>query len=322
MGLIKFFKKLLDRKVIQMKPSKQNILIQAQSSKLSVIKLGQKIMVEKGYSAVIVAKDRVLDVFFEGTHEISLAYIPKTTKLLKLDHGKVVKHGMVAEAVLPTKFKCDLYYVKTEEILNRMWKSGKVKVREKGKKRFHFSMQGNYSFQITDPAKVVEFFLIDWARIVPGKELKKLDMLVGDEITEALWRKKIKSKDELTEYDMGNNVIKPAIFKTFNKYGICINDIVVENIIYPENLKSKTYQNVEAEKLENAQEATNNSEIESKEDLIEYENHNIAKTENLEQTKIPYKSFEESKFKCPNCGQELDISSIFCNKCGTKLKED
>jgi len=321
MGLIKFFKKMLEKKVLQMKPSKQNILIQAQSPNISVIKLGQKIFVEKGYSAVIVAKDRVLDVFLEGTHEINLAFIPKTTSLLRLDQGKVVKHGMVVEVVLPTKFKCDIYYVKTEEILTRMWKSGKVKVREKGKEKFDFSMQGNYSFQVTDPAKVVEFFLIDWARIIPGKELKKLDMLVGDEITEVLWSKKAKSKDILTQYEMGNNVLKPAIFKAFNKYGICINDIQVENIIYPENLKTTTYQKVDAEKVENVQKESDIKQIEKKEGLIHYQNNETNQTPTI-QNKIPYKSFDESSLKCPSCGEVIAIDTAICNNCGTKIKEN
>ena len=318
MGLIKFFKKMFDKKVIQMRHSKQSVLIQEQSPSLTIIKLGQKISVEKGYNVVIVAKDRVLDVFTEGTHEISIAYIPKTTKLLRLDKGKVVKRGMAAEIVMPTKFKCDLYYVKVDEILTRKWKSGKVNVREKGKQSFKYNMEGEYSFQATDAAKVVEFFLIDWAAITAGKELKKLDALVSEAITDALWNKKVKSKDELTEYEFGNNTLKPLIFKTFSKYGICINDIKVENIIYPENLKTKTYKSIEAEKVEEVKNATPN-QIENNEELIEYATK-VINQEETKQNKIPYKSFDDN-LKCSNCGARLSRDSIYCDSCGLKVRE-
>jgi len=318
MGLIKFFKKMFEKKVIQMKHSKQSILIQELSPNLTIIKLGQKICVEKGYCAVIVAKDRVLDVFTEGTHEISIAYIPKTTKLLKLDRGKVVKRGMVAEMVMPSRFKCDLYYVRVDEILTRKWKSGKVNVREKGKQNFKYSMEGEYSFQATDPAKVVELFLIDWARIISGKELEKLDMLVSEAITETLWNKKINSKEKLIEYEFGNNVLKPSIFKAFNKYGICINDIKVENIIYPESLKTKTYQSIEAEKVEDVKNATPN-QIENNEELIEYATK-VINQEETKQNKIPYKSFDDN-LKCSNCGARLSRDSLYCDSCGLKVRE-
>ena len=150
MGLINFFKKMFSKKVIQMPAKKQDILIQPQSSGYTTIELGQKILVEPGWNAVIVAKDTVLDVFSEGTHEISLAYIPRTTKALGLDKGKVEKHGVTTEVVLPKSFKCDLYFVRMEYVEGRKWQSGMIKVKEKGKKKFSYTAVGTYSFQVQE----------------------------------------------------------------------------------------------------------------------------------------------------------------------------
>ena len=218
-----------------MPTKKQDIVIQPQSSGYTTVEIGQKILVEEGWNAVIVAKDTVLDVFGEGTHEISLAYIPKTTKALGLDKGKVQKNGQTAEIVLPSKFKCDLYFVKTSYIEKRKWQSGMIKVREKGKKKFSYSAVGTYSFQVQEPAKFVGLFLIEWAKIKPGKAIKKFDAMVSELITDILWFKKFKSTKALSEYEFGNLTLKPLVFKNFKKYGVAVTDVNVENIIYPQN---------------------------------------------------------------------------------------
>ena len=250
MGIINFFKKMFNKKVLTLPNKRRDILIQPFCSGYAKINIGQKLVVDEGWSAVIVAKDKVLDVFTEGNHELSLAYMPKTTKELKLDKGKVVKDGLVAEVVLPKSFKCDLYFIRTDHIQGRKWQSGLVKVREKDKKNLKYKMQGNYSFQVQAPDKAIKLFLIDWAKIKAGKAIVKLDYLVSEVCNEVLWDKKFASRKELTEYNFANTQIKPAVYKTFIKYGICITDMQVENIIYPQDFKEETFESVKPEKVQ------------------------------------------------------------------------
>lgn len=249
MGVIKFFKKVFGSKVISLPVKRRDVLIQPHSSGYTTINLGQKLAVDNGWAAVIVAKDEVLDVFMEGVHEVSLAYIPKTTKHLKLDKGKVRKNGVVAEVVLPKNFKCDLYYVRMDYIQGRKWESDLVKVREREKKSLKYKMTGNYSFQVQAPDKAVRLFLIEWGKINTGKAITRLDGLVSEICSDVLWHKKVKSKDELTQYDFGNQVLKPSVYKNFIKYGICVADMQVEKIIYPEIFGEDKYQQVTPEKV-------------------------------------------------------------------------
>lgn len=321
MGLIKFFKKMFSKKVLQMPTKKQDILIQAQSPGYTTVVLGQKLLVEPGFCAVIVAKDTVLDVFNEGTHELSIAYLPKTTKALALDKGKVRKNGSTAEVVLPKKFKCDIYFVRTEYIMNRKWQTEQIKVREKGKKKFKYSVKGTYSFQVENAGKTVELFLIDWARIRPGQAMLKLDDLVGDVCSDVLWSKKFKSPKDLTQYEFGNLILKPYVFKNFKKYGLSITDIQVEDIIYPQNLKTEKFESVVGEvqnKKEKIKEETSLVEVkEQKHDISNAKNDN----ESQKERKIPVINYEEKSFlKCKNCGASLSSDSIFCNKCGHKIE--
>ena len=263
MGIINFFKKMFNKKVLTLPNKRRDILIQPFCSGYARINIGQKLVVDEGWSAVIVAKDKVLDVFTEGNHELSLAYLPKTTKELKLDKGKVVKDGLVAEVVLPKSFKCDLYFIRTDYIQGRKWQSGLVRVREKDKKNLKYKMQGNYSFQVQAPDKAIKLFLIDWAKIKAGKAIIKLDYLVSEVCNEVLWDKKFSSHKELTEYDFANTQIKPTVYKTFIKYGICITDMQVENIIYPQNFKEETFESVQPEnaKIDKKQQKSTKKEL-------------------------------------------------------------
>ena len=331
MGLISFFKKFFAKKVIQMPTKKQDVLIQPQSSGYTEIEIGQKILVEPGWNAVIVAKDTVLDVFGEGTHEISLAYIPKTTKALGLDKGKVKKNGVTAEVVLQTKFKCDLYYVRTEFVENRHWQTSQIKVHEKGKKKFKFNAVGTYSFQVQNPDSAIKLFLIDWAKIKPGRAIQKLDVLVSEQITNILWSKKFKSIQKLTEYEFGNMILKPSVYKNFKKYGIAITNIKVDNIVYPQNFKPEEFEKVEGEVLDDNKQEQNKTDEKLK---IEQQTLEIENSDNKEigdetevkaflteeETKIPINSFDD--IICQKCNAKNPKNSKFCNQCGNKFDEE
>jgi len=359
MGLIDFFKKMFNKKVISLPAKRRDVLIQPHSTGYTTIKLGQKLVVDNGWAAVIVVKDEVTDVFMEGTHEVSLGYIPKTTKLLKLDRGKVEKKGMLADVVLPQSFRCDLYFVRMDYIQGRKWESDLIKVRERDKKNLKYKMNGNYSFQVQAPDKVVDLFLIDWGKIKTGKAILKLDALLSDVCTETLWNKKFKSRDELTQYDFGNLVLKPAVYKNFIKYGICVIDMQVEKIIYPESVAGEKYVEVtpDTEQQKQLEQTTategkinNINQLETQIDykmesgkLLDQVKH-IEEEETPENKKIPFYNFndsnkqnlnyktqktlkyhqdvEMSSMTCPYCKATLPLGSKFCNKCGKLIIED
>lgn len=352
MGLINFFKKMFNKKVITLPNKRRDVLVQPLCSGYTKIDLGQKLVVDSGWSAVIVAKDEVLDVFMEGTYELSLAYLPKTAKELKLDKGKVVKNGVTAEVVLPKSFKCDLYFVHMEHIQGRKWESELIKVKEKDKKNLKYQMRGNYSFQVQAPNKVIELFLIDWAKIKTGKSIQKLDVLVSDACTEILWKKKYRSKDILTSYDFANQNLKNAIYKNFIKYGICITDMQVEHVIYPESFKGESFQEVTPSKKSEISENNDTlldinkieTQIEVKEtkelieklddkpkktdDEIKPNNQvkNELSTENVSTRKIPFYTFNSDEknenYKTPDTLSVEAQTEIICPHCQKVVPKD
>lgn len=244
MGLFKFFKKMFKQKSLAMPKLKETDFIQPLSRGYDVVVLNQELVVQPNWIAVIVAKGLTLDVFGEGTHKMGLAYLPKTTKALSLDKGKVVKHGVTAEVVLPEKFKCDIYFVFMGENNARCWKSDEIRVKSKTSKHLHYYLEGTYDFQIQDPEKAIKLFLIDWGKIKTGKAGPKLDFLIGDMCSDVLWAKKFNSKKQLAEFDFANTVFKPAVNKTLKTYGIVVTNMQIKNIVFPESFTTTRYEEV------------------------------------------------------------------------------
>ncbi len=244
MGLIKFFKNLFKPKPIVMPKPKNMDFIQPLSRGYDTIELNQELVVEKDWKAVVVAKGGPLDCFGEGTHKMGLAYLPQTTKALGLDKGKVVKHGITAEVVLPQRFKCDLYFVHVGENTKRMWRTEEIRIKSKETKRMHYYVSGSYEFLIQEPEKALKLFLIDWAKIKTGKASQKLDYLISEICSEVLWKKKYKNKKPFLEFDFANEILKPAVNKTMLNYGIVVFDMRLTSLVFPDTFSGERFEEV------------------------------------------------------------------------------
>lgn len=347
MGLISFFKKMFSS-TITMPVRRKDALVVPFSSGYTTINIGQKLVVESGWYAAIVAKDAVLDIFPEGKHTLSLAYLPKTAKALRLDRGKVKKHGMVAEVILPKKFNCDLYFINMAAIEGRNWETDFIRVREKDKAKFKYKVFGKYCVQASDPQKVLELFLIDWGKIRTGKAVAKLDRLVGEMCTDLLWRAKLGSKTKLTEYDFANMALKPPIYKNFAKYGLCVYDMAIERVVYPENFRQERFVEAVPEIDHKLQESLpDNTLLEQAGSVPALEGMDFIKLDKQEKmpeltseekASLPFREAEEEKQPtfsgtqlsteevqklrlCRKCDTILPVSCKFCPECGREVEK-
>ncbi len=329
MGLISFFRKMFSS-TITMPVRRKDALVVPFSFGYTTINMGQKLVVEPGWYAAIVAKDSVLDLFPEGKHTLSLAYLPKTAKALHLDRGKVKKHGTVAEVILPKRFNCDLYFINMAAIADRCWETDFIRVREKDKAKFKYKVFGTYCVQASDPQKVLELFLIDWGKIKTGKAVAKLDRLVGELCTDLLWRAKLCGKTKLTEYDFANMSLKPPVYKNFEKYGLCIYDMKVSRVVYPENFKQERFTEAVPEfDLPPVPEQTRLGEPNPLPELENLEFIKLDKKESgkiltkEEHTALPFRNIEEETAKPAFSGTQLSTEEMqklrLCRKCDTIL---
>lgn len=236
-------KKLFTTKIV-LSPRYANSFIHRYNSRLLKITFGTQLTVDPNWAAVIVVKDVILDVFTAGKYEIQLGLIPKTARLLRLDRGKVKKHGTTAVVELPKKFKCDLYFVNLKPFENRYWQSDYIRVKKKKLKAFKFKAQGKYKVTVNNPAQAVGLFKIDWGKINNNKALPKLDFLVGEVCSEVLNKKSKITPEEILSKEFSEKFLQPKVDRQFIKYGLLIEGVSVENLVYPKSYSSEYQQEV------------------------------------------------------------------------------
>ncbi len=325
MGLFNLFKKN-NKNTISLPSKSSNAFIQSYTRNLTKINIGDKLIVEKGWSAVLVAKDTVLDVFSSGEFELNLGMIPKVTAKFKLDKGRKVKKGKDIKVVLPKSFLCDVYFVNHKLFENRVWKSYAIRLKSNDNKRLKFWVNGRYDVRIDNPGDAVGLFLIDWGYINSDKVLGKLDFLVSEICTDILQKNSKKLPEEMMLKEYSETVLLPKIEKQFSKYGLVFSGVGVENIIYPRNVEvpkkeeepeyvppvikpEKINYEEKAEKLLDGTENSNN--IDKMENEVKRTKKQIKKDkEELEKSDLETIKSEE---EIENVNSKIDSDSVFDN---------
>lgn len=204
--------------------------IQPLTSRLLEINLGEKLVVPVGYCAVIVSKDKPLDIFTAGEYDLSIPSLPKTTKALKLDKSKVKKKKGEKQIIFPTKFKCDLYFVNMAVFEGQEWVANRIYIKDKQCGKFNLSMSGKFSFQVSDVANTIKLFLLEWAFIGASKAQIRLKQYMGEFVGDAVEWGKVTNPIVLNDSVQMSEILSPLLVKKFGKYGIAISNFVVEKV--------------------------------------------------------------------------------------------
>ena len=247
MGFLDLFKKETKETLALPENFGSGVFIQPLNRAMLEIKLGQKIKVNKGYWAVLVLKDKPMDVFDEGEWEITIPNIPKINRRLKLDKSRLVKNGDNQELVFQDKFKCDIYFVSKDVFKNQQWQTYLVRKKLKNQRRFCVLMRGSLSFKSMEPCNTIKLFLLEWAKIDEGKAHLRLKKYINEFVTEALDWQKISSYKDLSDEIVEQNYLLPKLQKNFDKYSIEISDFRVDKI----ELGKELDEEIRLDKIEN-----------------------------------------------------------------------
>ncbi len=229
MGLFSALKKKKDT-VLQLPEQSSTGFIQPMTSSLIEVKLGEKLIVNEGWCAVIVVKDKPTDVFSAGEYELTLPMIPKTTRALKLDKSRVVKKKGKQEVVFKNSFKCDLYFVNMRPQTDQPWMTGNIIKGNKKFGRYPIALSGVCTYESTSAGDTVRLFLLEWAKIGTGKAQERLNEYICEFATSALEWSRENNPEVLNDKARVAEIIAPSVTKNLEKYGIKISDFVVEKV--------------------------------------------------------------------------------------------
>ena len=198
------------------------------------IKFGQKLDVANNCIAMLVAKNKVADVFTEGSYRLDTNNMPLLSRILKLT--KPNKKGE-----LPNSFKVDIYYINLKQF-ERLPFSSLDYVVAKGKnyKNVKVGLSGDFDFCVFNAVDFMEAMFTQYGLVTDKTAKYEISQLVG---TLAV-RKVQKNKPNIEDlYGRASNCFEGLadyVSKELFDCGIRVSRIEVTETKFPK----KIYKNV------------------------------------------------------------------------------
>ncbi len=244
-----FFRRRREEPVYTLPEELTGGFVQPLSTRLLTIEIGSKLVVQDGWSAIIVAKDKPLDVFGAGEHKLTIPNMPKTTAKLALDKSRVVRTHRRPEIVFPKIFRCDIYFVNMGEFRDQQWQTRKLLLKDNKYGRYVVDLGGTYDFQCVDAADAMRLFLLERAFIKVSYAQKRLQGHVNDFSEQMLRWMRPASPEILKDKQKTAALLKAYLTKIFRRYGISITNFEVSAVNFDKNVASQLGENM-ARRLE------------------------------------------------------------------------
>ncbi|MDY0056134.1 MAG: SPFH domain-containing protein [Methyloversatilis sp.] len=190
------------------------------------IQYGAKLTVRESQMAVFVNEGKVADVFGPGLHTLNTNTLPILTYLQNWDK------------LFQSPFKSDVYFFSTRLQLGRMWGTPQpVTVRDKDFGMVRLRAFGMYSYKLADPKKF--FTEISGTRdIYTVDDLEmQLRNLVVSTMSSTLGNSTAPFLDMAANLGVMSDAVKAAMTPVFERYGVAIDNFVVESISLPDELQ-------------------------------------------------------------------------------------
>jgi membrane protease subunit (stomatin/prohibitin family) len=186
------------------------------------IKMGAKLTVREGQAAVFVNEGKIADIFSPGLYSLSTQNMPVMTTLRSWRHG------------FESPFKAEVYFVSTRNFLDLKWGTqNPVMMRDSDFGVVRLRAFGTYGIRITEPAAVIkEIVGTDGCFTTEEIEGQLRSMLVSA-FAEMLGTSGIAALDLAANYKSMGDKARIAMDPEFQKYGLSLTRLVIENISVP-----------------------------------------------------------------------------------------
>ncbi len=237
MGLLSRFKNMVFSDITCPEKYKNNLVYMYKSGN-GKIKIGNTLIVKSNYVALIVAKDRVTDLFFEGKHKLNLPFMPKTTKKLKLDKIKVSKKTKKKKT--KKNFKADIYFIRldkfTEEKFNIF---NKLLINDDKFGKFKARVTGEATFSVVDAEKFLTALLTLWGKVNNGMGKAQAISWLGQNFYRNLDKRNLSLKDLTGDVSELCSRITGDLTGYANSLGIELDYIIIRKVVFPKKLARK-----------------------------------------------------------------------------------
>jgi len=192
----------------------------------SEIRYGGALTVRESQVAVFVNEGKIADVFAPGMYKLTTQTLPVLTYLKNWDK------------LFESPFKSDVSFFSTRLQLGRKWGTPQpITIRDKDFGMVRLRAFGMYSYEIVDPRKF--YTEISGTRDVYTRDdlEQQLRNLVISTMTATLGGSSIPFLDMAGNQGLMADKIKEELLVVFDRYGVALDNFVVENVSLPEELQ-------------------------------------------------------------------------------------
>ena len=325
MGL--FSKKQL-LKVIEFEDESKDVLVNKyQLRDRDEIMNSSTLVVRPSQIALFVHKGQVCDVFAPGTYKLATENIPFLTKLLSLPTG------------FDSPIKAEVYFINTKQITGLKWGTqNPIMMRDNDFGNVRLRAFGVYSFKVKN-AKVFMEEMFGTNSIYKASDVaEQMKPVIVQGFSDAIAESKISALDLAANYKEFSTTILAKNQEEFEKFGLELCTLVIENISLPEEVEKALDERTKLGVLEDkmgtyAQYKAANA----MEEAAKNPNGNnmaglgvgIGAGANIgamfgsalssAQNKPKEAPASTATKKCPKCGADVPSTSKFCPECGEKM---
>jgi len=212
--------------IIEWKDDSSNTIVWRYPRGDGSIKYGAKLIVRESQVAVFVDKGEIADILGPGVYELETSNLPILTDLQHWDHG------------FESPFKADVYFINTKLFSNLKWGTkNPIILRDPEFKMIRLRAYGTYEFRVSDYVKFLKDVVGTDGHFTTEELEERLSNLIVTKLADALGEHKESILDLAASYDDFAEYIKKHLQSEFEKYGLELVQILVENISLPKEVE-------------------------------------------------------------------------------------
>ncbi|MEL0637627.1 SPFH domain-containing protein [Marinomonas sp. TI.3.20] len=191
------------------------------------IKNGAQLVVRQSQIAVFVNEGKIADVFTSGMHELKTENLPILSTLRGWKYG------------FNSPFKAEVYFINLRTFTDIKWGTkNPIQMRDTELGVVRIRAFGNFSIKVQDPELLLEEIVGTDGHFTLDEIDSQLKSLTISRFSDALGESKIPVFDLAANYNELSSLMKRLMNEDFLKYGITLQNFLVENISLPAEVEA------------------------------------------------------------------------------------
>jgi membrane protease subunit (stomatin/prohibitin family) len=190
------------------------------------IKYGTMLTVRESQVAILVNEGRIADVYQPGLYKLETKNMPILTTLQSWPYG------------FNSPFKAEIYFFNMRRFTDLKWGTkNPIMMRDKEFGAVRLRAFGTYTVRIKEPEVFSKEIVGTSGHFSTGEITDQLRNLITSRFSSILGESNIPVLDLAGNYDELSNYVSARITPEFLEYGIEVNNLLIENISFPEEVE-------------------------------------------------------------------------------------